>query len=195
LRACGAETYSDQQQATRYPLKMDFNKNYFELFGLPATFALDGPRLDQAYRDLQGEIHPDKFAHAGESEQRLAMQWATRANEAYQTLKKPFERADYLLRMRGIEAMAAGNTAMPMDFLMEQMEWRERLAEAVAAQDLDGLESLERSLGSEAAKHQSRLADALDVQRDDAAAAETLRKLRFTEKLLADVASAYDNLA
>ncbi|MEW5788663.1 MAG: Fe-S protein assembly co-chaperone HscB [Pseudomonadota bacterium] len=174
---------------------MDFNKNHFDLFDLPATFALDGARLDQAYRDLQAEIHPDRFAHAGEAEQRLAMQWATRANEAYQTLKKPFERADYLLRLRGIEAMAAGNTAMPMDFLMAQMEWRERLAEAVAAQDMTALEGLERALRAEAALHQSRLADELDVQKDDAAAAATLRKLRFTEKLLADVAGAYDDLA
>jgi len=173
----------------------DFAKNHFDLFGLPAAFALDAERLDKAYRDIQAEIHPDRFAHAGESEQRLAMQWTTRVNEAYQTLKKPFERADYLLRLRGIDAMAAGNTAMPMDFLMQQMAWRERLADAAAAQDPEALDGLERLLRDEAAKHQSRLADELDARRDDAAAAETLRKLRFTEKLLADVAAAYDGLA
>ncbi len=174
---------------------MDFNQNHFDLFGLPQTFALDAQRLEKAYRDIQAEIHPDRFAHAGESEQRLAMQWATKVNEAYQTLKRPFERADYLLRLRGIEAMAAGNTAMPMDFLSRQMEWREQLADAVAAQDLEGLDRLEQMLREEAGKHQRRLADVLDTHRDDAAAAETLRKLRFTEKLLADVAAAYDSLA
>lgn len=72
---------------------LNFNRNHFDLFGLPQAFALDTARLDQAYRDIQAEIHPDRFAHAGESEQRLAMQWATKVNEAYQTLKKPFERA------------------------------------------------------------------------------------------------------
>jgi len=174
---------------------MDFTQNHFDLFGLPAIFALDAERLDKAYRDIQAEIHPDKFAHAGESEQRLAMQWTTRVNEAYQTLKKPFERADYLLRLRGVDAMATGNTAMPMDFLVRQMEWREQLAEAVATHDLDGLDKLERLLRDEAGKHRDRLADELDVRHDDAAAAETLRKLRFTEKLLADVAAAYDGLA
>jgi molecular chaperone HscB len=173
----------------------DFTKNHFDLFGLPAVFALDAERLDKAYRDIQAEIHPDKFAHAGESEQRLAMQWTTKVNEAYQTLKKPFERANYLLRLRGIDAMAAGNTAMPMDFLVRQMEWREQLAEAVATHDLDGLDRLERLLRDEAGKHRDRLADELDARRDDAAAAETLRKLRFIEKLLADVAAAYDGLA
>ena len=176
-------------------MSLDFNQNHFDLFGLPQSFALDAERLDKAYRDIQAEIHPDKFAHSGESEQRLAMQWTTKVNEAYHTLKKPFERADYLLRLRGIEAMATGNTAMPMDFLTQQMEWREQLADAVAAQDPDGLDKLERLLRDEAGKHQRRLADVLDVQRDDAAAAETLRKLRFTEKLLADVAAAYDSLA
>jgi molecular chaperone HscB len=174
---------------------MDFNQNHFDLFGLPAAFAIDGERLDKAYRDIQAEIHPDRFAHAGEAEQRLAMQWTTRVNEAYQTLKKPFERAEYLLRLRGVEAMAAGNSAMPMDFLDQQMEWREQLAAAAAAGDPTALERLERTLRGEAARHQARLAETLDDRRDDAAAADTLRKLRFTEKLLADVAAAFDKLA
>ena len=66
---------------------IDFSRNHFELFGLPARYRFDASTLDQAYRALQSQVHPDKHAHAAESDRRLAMQWATRINEAYQTLK------------------------------------------------------------------------------------------------------------
>lgn len=173
---------------------LDFSRDHFALFGLPASYALDAASLDQAYRDIQSEIHPDKFAHAGEAEQRLAMQWATRVNEAYQTLKKPFERADYLLQLQGIHAMDAGNTAMPMDFLVQQMEWREELEAAQANADLALLERLEKALRSEARAYQAQLAEELDQRRDYPAAGETLRKLRFTDKLLAEVGAAFESL-
>jgi molecular chaperone HscB len=173
---------------------LDFSRDHFALFGLPESYVLDAARLDQAYRDLQSEIHPDKFAHAGEAEQRLSMQWATKVNEAYQTLKRPFERADYLLRLRGIHAMDAGNTAMPMDFLVRHMEMSEQLADAKAAHDVAALDQLERVLHKEARELQTRLAEEIDQQRDYAGAAETLRKLRFTDKLLAEVGAAYEEV-
>ncbi len=164
---------------------MDFNQNHFELFGLPATFAIDADRLDQAYRDIQAKIHPDRFAHAGDAEKRLSMQWTTRINEAYQTLRKPFERARYLLLLRGIDAMAAGNTHMPADFLMRQMTWREALADANG--DTPALTTLERELRDHARELQQELADRIDQRQDWPAAAETLRKLRFMEKLLEEI--------
>ena len=173
---------------------MDFSRDHFTLFGLPAAYALDAARLDQAYREIQSEIHPDKFAHAGEAEQRLAMQWTTRVNEAYQTLKRPFDRADYLLQRQGIHAMDASNTAMPMDFLMQHMEWSEQLADARAAQDVAVLDRLEQALRRESRDFQARLADEIDARQDYPAAAETLRKLRFTDKLLAEVGNAYEEL-
>jgi molecular chaperone HscB len=171
---------------------LDFSRNHFELFGLPMAFSLDAGKLDQAYRDIQGEIHPDKFAHAGEAEQRLAMQWATRVNEAYQTLRRPFDRANYLLLLQGIHAMDANNTSMPMDFLVQQMEWREQLEEAKAAQDAAVLDRLEKTLRSEARDFQALLGEEIDQQRNYPLAAATLRKLRFTDKLLAEVGAAYE---
>jgi molecular chaperone HscB len=174
---------------------LDFSRNHFELFGLPTSFALDSGKLDQAYRDIQSEIHPDKFAHAGEAEQRLSMQWTTRVNEAYQTLRRPFDRAHYLLRLRGVDAMDANNTAMPMDFLMQHMDWSEELADAKAAQDMAVLDRLEKTLRIEARELQARLADEIDQHQDYPAAGETLRKLRFTDKLLAEVGNAYEEIA
>jgi molecular chaperone HscB len=175
-------------------MSLDFTRNHFDLFGLTQTFALDTARLDQAYRDIQAEIHPDRFAHAGEAEQRLAMQWTTRVNEAYQTLKKPFERARYLLALNGVDAMDANNTSMPADFLMQQMEWREVLEEARAGKDEKTLRSLEKSLQDQARGMREELGVLLDEQRAYARAGDTLRKLRFMDKLLEEVGAAYEDL-
>ena len=173
---------------------MDFNQNHFALFGLPQAFALDGARLDQAYRDIQAEIHPDRFAHAGEAEQRLAMQWTTKVNEAYQTLKKPFERARYLLLLEGVDAMDPRNTSMPKDFILAQMDWREALEEARAAKDADALGALEHTLKTRSRALQAELADLLDTRQDYPGASDALRKLRFMDKLLEEVGTAYEDL-
>lgn len=173
---------------------LDFSRNHFELFGLPATYGLDTVRLEQAYRDIQSEIHPDKFAHAGAAEQRLSVQWTTRVNEAYQTLRKPFERANYLLQLQGIHALDASNTAMPMEFLVQHMEWSEALAAAKAARDHTQLAQLEKTLREVSRALSVQLGEAIDQRHDYSAAAETLRKLRFTDKLLADVGNAYEDM-
>ena len=68
-------------------------QNHFELFQLPARFDVDMDTLDAAYREVQGRVHPDRFVNASDAEKRVAMQWATRANEAYQTLRNPQKRA------------------------------------------------------------------------------------------------------
>jgi molecular chaperone HscB len=175
-------------------LLKDFSGNHFDLFGLPMTFALEANQLDQAYRNLQAEIHPDKFAHAGEAEQRLAMQWSTRVNEAYQALRKPFERARYLLELHGVEAMDPKNTVMPADFLLQQMEWRETLQEALAKRDAAALQTLETSLKAQAKALQSEVAALIDAQKAYVAAGDVLRKMRFVDKLLADLDAAYAEL-
>ena len=125
---------------------MNLSANYFELFDLPLRFVLDKAALDRAYRALQAEVHPDKFAHAAEAEQRVAMQRATRVNEAYQALKNPLKRARYLLELAGVDVAVETNTAMPMDFLVEQMEWREAADEARRAGELHELEHLHHRL-------------------------------------------------
>lgn len=173
---------------------LDFNQDYFALFGLQPAFAIDVEALDRAYRQLQTEIHPDRFAHAGEADQRLAVQWATRANEAYRALKSPFARACYLLSLQGIEAMAPGNTAMPMAFLEQQMEWREALAEAVENADQEVLEQLEQDTRAEAGRLMAEVAELIDGKLDYPAAAEVLRQYRFLEKFLADIGDAYDEM-
>ena len=121
-------------------------ENHFALFGMTPRFTIDAAVLDAAYRDLQGRVHPDKFAAASDAEKRVAMQWATRANEAYQTLKSPLKRASYLCELNGIDLAIESNTHMPTAFLMQQMAWREALEEARDTKDLSALEGVESEL-------------------------------------------------
>lgn len=173
---------------------MDFSRDYFEVFGLAPAFGIDVDALGQAFRDLQAEAHPDRYAHADAVEQRTALQWSTRLNEAYQTLKSPFERARYLLQAQGIDVLDPNNTRMPTDFLMRQMAWRETLAEAVAAGDMAALDRLEAETRSEAAQAIGQLAELIDARHDYPAAAEALRQYRFLEKFLADIGDAYEEI-
>jgi len=175
-------------------MTLDFSRNHYELFAMPMTFAIDAERLDQAYRGMQAEIHPDKFAHAGEAEQRLSMQWSTRVNEAYQTLRKPFDRARYLLQLQGVDAMDAKNTSMPADFLLQQMEWREALMDAVENRDMTALQGLEKELQLQAKGLQSQLGHLLDEQKNFVEAGNVLRKVRFMDKLLQEVDAAYEEI-
>src|SRR5580765_8487763 len=111
----------------RISMPVNLNQNHFELFGLPTSFAVDTAALEARYHELQREVHPDRFASAPEAERRVSMQLATRVNEAYQSLKSPLKRAVYILQLRGVDPGFETNTAMPPEFLMEQMSWRERI--------------------------------------------------------------------
>lgn len=170
----------------------DMTRDHFALFDLSPAYKLDLAVLDQRYRDIQTQIHPDKYAHLGESEQRVAMQWATRANEAYQTLRSPLKRAQYLLHLRGIDLQIERNTAMPMDFLVQQLECREGVAEARANNDADELDQLHRALKRDMHAEFVLLEQQLDETHDNPGAAETVRRLMFLEKLLHEIDEALE---
>jgi molecular chaperone HscB len=174
--------------------KLDFSKNYFELFGLPAAYGIDSARLDLAYREVQSQVHPDRFASAPEAERRYSLQWATHANEAYQTLKKPLSRARYLVRLNGVDTEEETNTAMPADFLVKQMEWREAVAEAKDERNCNALNELDSRLVEERKALLTAMEKTLDVEHDYRRAAETVRKLRFLEKLSEEIESAMESL-
>jgi molecular chaperone HscB len=173
---------------------MDFHANHFQLFDLPETYRLDTARLDEAYRKLQNEVHPDRFAASGESEKRLSMQWATKVNEAYQTLKTPLSRATYLLHLHGKEVFSANHTSFPPAFLMQQMAWRESIDTARQSRNASALDKLWRDLRKEAANLEYRLAAELDDAKDDEAAANTARELKFMHKLIEEVGDAQEEL-
>lgn len=158
----------------------------FTLFGLTERFALDDAALAVRWRALQAEVHPDRFAADGAAAQRVAMQWAVRVNEAYRRLKDPLRRAAYLCERRGAPIDAENNTAMPADFLVQQMAWREALDEA------DGLAAVE-ALDDEVRRHErerlSALAQTLDGPdaADAASAAAQVRALMFVARFRQDI--------
>lgn len=163
------------------------HQNYFELLGLPQKFSIDSTVLDQNYRRLQSEVHPDRFAAAPASERLHSIQLATEANEAYRTLKNPTARARYLLQLHGMEINEESNTVMPAEFLMLQMEWRESIEEAKAEHDVAALEKLLKKAQQEAKNLQDNLANMLDEHAELQEAAEAVRKLSFIDKICSDI--------
>jgi molecular chaperone HscB len=165
--------------------------NDFELFGLEQRFKQDRTELDTRWKDLQREAHPDKFSAQGAAAQRIAMQWSVRINEAYQRLKDPLKRAAYLCELNGAPINAENNTAMPAAFLMQQMQWREDLDDAVTAEDLE-------RINLDCAKFQRELLKTieqlLDSSKDFPGAAAQVRAMMFVERFASDVEHRLDQI-
>jgi Fe-S protein assembly co-chaperone HscB len=172
-------------------MNLNLQSSDFELFGLTERFAQDRAAVDARWKELQREAHPDKFAAQGPAAQRIAMQWSVRINEAYQRLKDPLKRAAYLCELRGAPIDAESNTAMPAEFLMEQMAWREALDEAQGEDDLDALDEKLNSTRGEVLQRIERL---LDQHNDPAGAAHQVRSLMFIERFGQDVQSRFEQL-
>ncbi|HEY4296154.1 MAG TPA: Fe-S protein assembly co-chaperone HscB [Paraburkholderia sp.] len=172
---------------------VSLNDSHFDLFDLPAQFALDTAALEHAYRTVQAQVHPDRFAAAGDAQKRIAMQWATRTNEAYQTLRDPLKRATYLLSLRGIDVGAENNTAMEPAFLMQQMEWREGIEDAAAAKNVDALDALLTELRDEERMRFDKLGASLDSGANQAAG-EAVRQLMFIERVASEIGAQIERL-
>ena len=170
------------------------HQNYFELLAMPVGYSIDLALLDQHYRKLQSEVHPDRFVAASSTDQLQSIQLATVVNDAYRTLKNPTTRARYLLQLQGIETLEESNTVMPADFLMQQMEWREAAEDAEAANDIPALENLIAEINRFSKELQATLTDALASQATWADAAETVRKLSFIDKVRADITQTVETL-
>ncbi|MCC4265332.1 co-chaperone HscB [Oceanimonas baumannii] len=161
--------------------------NYFELFGLPAQFRLDGEALAQAYRQLQTRFHPDKFASRPERERLQAVQQAARINDAFSTLKNPLGRAEYLLSLQGVDIRGEQQTLKDPMFLMQQMEWREQLEDIPAAGDVfAAIMAFDRELKQASDDYYGELERQLNTG-DWEPAADTVRKLKFMAKLHAEL--------
>ena len=170
---------------------MRLTDNDFQLFGLPETQAQDAAAIAVRWKALQAEVHPDRFAAEGAAAQRVAMQWAMRVNEAYQRLKDPLKRAAYLCELRGASVGAETNTAMPPEFLMQQMAWREALDEAA---DEAALDALHAEVDAARSRALSSLDWLIDEKGDYPAAAAQVRALMFIERFASEVDHRFDRL-
>ena len=166
--------------------------DYFRFFGLEQHFNLDLSALDQAYLAIQKEVHPDRHARGSDTEQRLAMQMATFANTAFQTLKNPIQRGLYLCQLHGVDARLETNTAMPAAFLMKQMEWRENLEER--EDDLGALEALAQEVDQSKRDNLVEITQAIDSAKNYERAAELIRGLLFIDKFALELDDAISAL-
>ncbi|MCG9693255.1 co-chaperone HscB [Vibrio sp. Isolate22] len=168
--------------------------NHFELFGLPLQFQLDGSLLSSQFRDLQRQFHPDNFATASERDRLLAVQKAAQINDAYQVLKNPISRAEYLLVQHGEDIRGEQQTMQDPMFLMEQMELREELEDiADSSEPEDALFAFEGKVSKMYKQQLSAIQQELDSEAW-LEAADRVRKLKFIAKLKNEIELVEDRL-
>ncbi|GBU14966.1 co-chaperone protein HscB [Polaromonas sp.] len=170
---------------------MNLQSTDFELFGLPCEFAQDRAQLDARWKELQRQAHPDKFAAQGAAAQRVALQWSVRINEAYQRLKSPIKRASYLGELHDAPINAENNTAMPADFLMQQMAWHEALDAAESLKDFNEIALQALQAGRDKLLKIEQL---IDADKNFPAAAQQVRSLMFIERFASGVDARIDQL-
>ncbi|MEZ8826188.1 co-chaperone HscB [Vibrio amylolyticus] len=168
--------------------------NHFELFGLPIQFPLDGSLLSSQFRELQKRFHPDNFATSSERDRLMSVQQAAQINDAYQALKNPISRAEYLLTISGYELESEQQTMQDPLFLMDQMELREELEEIESASDAeDKLFDFEQRISKLFKQELGNLEAALE-KAEWSLAANLVRKLKFIDKLLQQIEQVEDRL-
>lgn len=153
-------------------------QNYFELFNLPEKFQIDSVKLQENYRSIQKEIHPDRFATSTENEKTQSMIKSTQVNDAYQTLKSTTKRAKYILSLhKSVEKIT-----LPPDFLMQQMEWEEHLEDI--EKNNKELDQFKLAINKKYKEYSLLLSKQIDNDQNWNEAAITIDKLYFVEKLL-----------
>ena len=153
-------------------------QNYFELFNLPEKFQIDSVKLQENYRLIQKEIHPDRFATSTENEKTQSMIKSTQVNDAYQTLKSTTKRAKYILSLhKSVEKIT-----LPPDFLMQQMEWEEHLEDI--EKNNKELDQFKLAINKKYEEYSLMLSTQIDNDQNWNEAAITIDKLYFVEKLL-----------
>lgn len=157
--------------------------DYFTLFGLPFSYSIDLEQLTYRYQKLQRQHHPDRFANQPESDKLVALQQAATINAAYQALKHPLKRAEYMLTLYDIDINNEQYTMHDTAFLMEQLALREELACIETSEQAEEALAL---FSSGLAKTIKNYLQEMEKQLNEeqwVKAADTVRKLRFLDKL------------
>jgi len=167
--------------------------DYFELLGLSRGFEVNPQDLEARWKDRASTVHPDRFAGASDAEKRVAMQWSARVNEAYRVLRDPLRRAQYLCELAGHQTENQPNSAMDMTFLVEQMQWREALADIQANQDRDALAALTSQIEQDRQARAGHTAQLIAESRWQEVV-KSLHEWMFVEKFLQELTSAQRSL-
>ncbi|KAI8078062.1 Co-chaperone HscB, C-terminal oligomerization domain-containing protein [Gilbertella persicaria] len=101
-------------------------------------FNIDLKALKKRFLILQQKAHPDSYSQAAKQELDYAHLQSSIINKAYNTLKNPLSRAQYILKQQGIEVSETDSLNHP-ELLMEVMELREELDEVGSEEELKSL--------------------------------------------------------
>ena len=166
---------------------MNNSNNFFEIFSLPLGWEVDIEQLDVKFRALQKALHPDRYANKNDFEKRLAVQTAATINQAYETIKHPLTRAQYLLDLEGLDADQESHITSDGQFLMDQMLLREALSEIRGSENAkEALVSLSMEAQQTAAEIQQEFASQYQ-QKAYNKAYESLAKMQFAIKFVDDI--------
>ena len=176
----------------------------FDVFGQKPAYDVDVGALEKQYRDLSMKLHPDRFAQADAKERRFSLEQTSALNEAWKTLRDPQARAFYLLRLHGVDLQdegSAGRAQMPMEFLEEVMELREKLEQAKAKKDLDRAQQMAEQVRSDQKASLEQAASALRAleanPKDEAEkkkASHALGRVRYFTRFLEEVEAIEEEL-
>ena len=156
-------------------------QNFFTLLNLPEAFVVDLKKLDQHYQAIQKEIHPDRFASLNDETKMESVKKTAQVNNAYQTLKSSIRRAEYLLHLYGFDINDEKYTAVPQDFLLQQMEWREELE--THTKNKEALEKLASEVAIKKKQKIDLLPTYFDKKNNLPEAIKITRELNFIEKI------------
>ena len=158
--------------------------DHFTRLGLDQSYDVDVAALDRTYFDLQRRLHPDRFATKSPKERALSQQQATALNDAYEILKDPLKRADYLVHLRGVDVIPEGcSLVQDQSILMEAMEMREKLA---AADSLTAIGAIAKDTKAEMADVVEGLSLALKGG-DIEGACQLTTRLKYLDKMMGEV--------
>ena len=103
--------------------------DYFSFLGLPRKLNLDPALVEQQFRALSRQFHPDFFYNATPAERRASLERSSYLNDAYRTLKQPAARTAYLLEIEGVLQRSEHDAAkkVPASLLEEVFELNEEL--------------------------------------------------------------------
>ncbi len=161
----------------------------FGLLGLSPAFEIDLNALEKAFFEKSKELHPDRYATAPAAERVAALSKSRALNDAYQTLKKPVPRAEYLLARAGVTI--GDNEQLDPRFLMEVLELREELAEARHAGKTSDVERLQGAMAARRTAVLQKL-PALFAANDLPAIKEQLIVLRYLDRYLEECDTALE---
>ena len=159
---------------------------------MPRQFELDAEALEREYLSRAAAVHPDRFASGTSAQRREAMERSSVVNEAYRTLRDPVQRAEYLVKLGGIDLDSSdavgGAPAMDQTFLLDMIERRELVA---AARERGALDRLRANIEDELDVVFDEAVASLGKQ-DLAAAARGLVARRYLQRVLDEVEETSD---